>query len=485
MRRIGRAVKWLILGLVGIVAIVFAVRTWEALNDPTLGPWHTYVPDEAIAEEIDAMDWAAWLAREDALLEGVRVHVTDELAPKDRALENRYDIDSPMYAPRFAVNWNRSFTLMPDGPPRGAVVLVHGLTDSPFSVRHLAELYRDLGFAVVAPRMPGHGTVPGGLTAAVWPQWLAAVRLAVREGAALAGPDAPLHLVGYSNGGALVVKYALDALEDPALTRPDHLTLLSPMIGVTAFAAFAGLAGWPAALPGLVRAAWLDIIPEFNPFKYNSFPVEAAVQSHRLTMVVRADLERASRDGRIAGMPPVLAFQSVVDATVSAQAVVVDLFERLPANGSELVLFDLNRAAELAPLIRRAANGALDRILPPPPRRYGVSVVTNAGPRDYAAVALVTPASATEAETLPLGLAYPRDVYSLSHVALPFPLEDGLYGLMPDPADDFGVNIGTLAARGESGVISVGADMFARLYSNPFYPLLAQRVAAAVPDPAP
>ena len=30
-------------------------------------------------------------------------------------------------------------------------------------------------------------------------------------------------------------------------------------------------------------AAWLDTMPEFNPFKYNSFPVNGARQSYRLT----------------------------------------------------------------------------------------------------------------------------------------------------------------------------------------------------------
>ena len=41
------------------------------------------------------------------------------------------------------------------------------------------------------------------------------------------------------------MKYALDALENPQLTRPDRLVLISPMIGITAFARFAGLAGLP------------------------------------------------------------------------------------------------------------------------------------------------------------------------------------------------------------------------------------------------
>lgn len=91
----------------------------------------------------------------------------------------------------------------------------------------------------------------------------------------------PLHLVGYSNGGALALKYALDELTDKSLVRPQQIILLSPMIGVTAFARFAGLAGLPSVFPAFARAAWLNVIPEFNPYKYTisgkgSAPVVAA-----------------------------------------------------------------------------------------------------------------------------------------------------------------------------------------------------------------
>ena len=66
-----------------------------------------------------------------------------------------------MNSDNYTSNWNRSFVLMPDGAPRGAVVLLHGLTDSPYSLRHIAAHYREQGFVAVAIRLPGHGTVPG------------------------------------------------------------------------------------------------------------------------------------------------------------------------------------------------------------------------------------------------------------------------------------------------------------------------------------
>ncbi len=67
-------------------------------------------------------------------------------------------------------------------------------------------------------------------------------------------------------------------------------------------------------------------------------------------------------------------------------------------------------------------------------------------------------------------------MYSLSHVALPFPLGDALYGMRPEPGEDFGVHLGTIAARGERGVLLFSLDAMLRMASNPFFPYLLARV---------
>jgi alpha-beta hydrolase superfamily lysophospholipase len=55
--------------------------------------------------------------------------------------------------------------LEPDGKPVGVAVFLHGLTDSPHSLRHIAKRYRDLGYVAIAIRLPAHGTVSAALTA--------------------------------------------------------------------------------------------------------------------------------------------------------------------------------------------------------------------------------------------------------------------------------------------------------------------------------
>ena len=76
----------------------------------------------------------------------------------------------------------------------------------------------------------------------------------------------------------------------------------------------------------------------------------------------------------------------------------------------------------------------------------------------------------------PLALAWPRFVFSLSHVAVPFPEDDPLYGLTPDPGEDYGVRLGQLEPRGERGVLLVSVDDLMRLKCNPFFPYLEERL---------
>ena len=172
---------------------------------------------------------------------------------------------------------------MPAGEIVGGALLIHGLTDSPYSMRAVGETLKASGYYGLALRMPGHGTVPAGLTTAVWEDWLAAVRLGVRHVRERIGPDKPLMLVGYSNGGALVLKYALDQVERGDGLRPTRLVLISPMIGVAPFAWMARVISLLGPIPYFEKARWLDVMPEYNPFKYNSFPANAGLQSWRLT----------------------------------------------------------------------------------------------------------------------------------------------------------------------------------------------------------
>ena len=196
---------------------------------------------------------------------------------------------------------------------------------------------------------------------------------------------------------------------------------------------------------------------------------------------MQTSVTTAIADGRIKRLPPILTFQSLVDSTVSTPAVVNELYDHLPANSSELVIFDLNRRADIAPLLRQSVANRLQTMLPAKARAYRVTVITTASPT----VADVVERTTTPGDTAPtersIGLVYPAQVFSNSHIAMPFPPFDGLYGSTPDPADRFGINLGTLAARGERGVLTLGLDTLLRLSWNPFYPYIADRIAPPAP----
>src|SRR5262245_23858077 len=474
--KIVRVARFVAILLAIAMVALLSIRIYVSQRGLPLARWHTFVPHELSAAELDAADWNRYLSEEARIFDSVRREVTEKLDPSERDPLNRYFEGSPVYPGHFSQDFNRSYVLEPAGTPVGAVVLLHGLTDSPYSQRHIARSYRDHGFVAIVIRMPAHGTVPAALTDVKWEDWSAATRLAVREARRRAGPAKPLHLVGFSNGGALALKYALDAIGNPQLARPDRLVLVSPMIGITRFARFAGLAGLPAVLPPFAKAAWLSNVPEFNPFKYNSFPINGARQSYRLTRVLQQQVARYDRDGALNRLPPILTFQSIVDFTVSTPAIISALYDRLPQNGSELVLFDVNRTVKFGPLLRPAADTALSRLLPPAARSFRATIITNSDDHTAEVVERTTEANATSAQVRALGLTYPAGFFSLSHVALPFPMTDGLYGLTPDPAEDFGINLGALAPSGERNVLIASLDALLRVASNPFFPYMIRRI---------
>ena len=143
---INRLLKRVLIGVVVVGGTLLALRSYRALSGPPLHPWHTFVPAELREGELDAADWSRYQAQEASIFARVRAEVSQKLAPEERVPINRYFEDSPVYPARFAQDWNRSYVMEPDGKPIGAVVLLHGLTDSPYSLRHIAKLYRDRGF---------------------------------------------------------------------------------------------------------------------------------------------------------------------------------------------------------------------------------------------------------------------------------------------------------------------------------------------------
>ena len=469
VRRVSLAV---ILALTTLVVGGACQARWRL---PELEAWHRISLEDIDASDLDAgLTYPQYRDREERLFSQVRAFEST-IEPSDRTPVNRYHQGSLSHPQRSGSDWNRSFETEPP-VIRGGALLIHGLTDSPYSMRAVAEVLRDAGIYSLALRMPGHGTVPSGLVHATWEDWLAAVRMGVRHVRGRIPAGAPLVLVGYSNGGALVLKYTLEAMEGGGVPLPSTLVLLSPMIGVTPAARLAWWVSRLGAVPYFEKARWLDVLPEYNPVKYGSFAANAGFQTASLTRSVQADLARMASRGRLDAIPPVLTFQSIVDATVSTPAVVHALYDRLPSNGSELVLFDVNHLSGIDVFMRPADRTLVATLLDRAPHRYRRVVVTNTAPDSREVEAQVIEAGSVDVARRPLGLAWPSAVFSLTHIALPFAANDPLYGIDDSNQIQGLLPIGRLSPRGEQSVLIVGTDTLMRLSSNPFFPFIAERI---------
>src|SRR5262245_43261038 len=87
------------------------------------------------------------------------------------------------------------------------VLVVHGFTGTPSSVRGIAEAMASTGFDVELPRLPGHGTTVEDMLSTDWADWSGEVDRAVER---LTTRVEHIVVVGQSMGGTLVLRAALD-----------------------------------------------------------------------------------------------------------------------------------------------------------------------------------------------------------------------------------------------------------------------------------
>jgi alpha-beta hydrolase superfamily lysophospholipase len=272
-------------------------------------------------------------------------------------------------------------------------------------------------------------------------------------------------MVGYSNGGLLAVDYALQCDNSEELPCPDGLVLMSPGIAITSAAA---VMNWHAViswLPYFEKFKWLSVLPEIDPFKFTSFPKRAAWEVHKISSRVHEHLADPFQAARL---PPVLTFQSVVDDTVGATAIVKTLYQRLRANGSELVLYDVNRNSTMLHLMKKQPEDPAAYFASIAPLDFGVMILKNRDASSNAIDALTLPAGQTEAVVETTRLRWPTQIYSLSHIAIPFRADDGLYGNGAFTNNPDAV-LGALAPRGERNVLNLTPEFFLRVRFNPFY----------------
>ncbi|HET6210943.1 MAG TPA: alpha/beta fold hydrolase [Jatrophihabitans sp.] len=187
--------------------------------------------------------------------------------------------------------------------PNGSVgVLVsHGFTGSPFSMRPWGQQLAGAGYTVRLPRLPGHGTSWQDLNTTRWTDWYGEVRKAYDE---LAARCDTVVGCGLSMGGALVTKLAEDLAGESKLAG---LVLVNPAIGtLRKDVQLARYLAW--AVPSR-PAIGNDIKrPGVTEHAYDRTPLRALVSMLDMWKLIVADLPKLT--------VPVLLFRSAEDHVV-------------------------------------------------------------------------------------------------------------------------------------------------------------------------
>ncbi len=190
------------------------------------------------------------------------------------------------------------------GNSRKAVLLIHGLTDSPFTYHDLAQVYYQQGYTVRTILLPGHGTAPAALRDVDADDWRTASIYAIER--TLKDFDQVI-LGGYSTGAALVIDYLTQG--------PTNEKILAAMLFSPATEPHnknGWLAKWIDAIPFV---NWIDKDADLDFAKYESFPFSAATASHQAMSRINID-ELAPRQ-----LPNIALFNtfSDIDTTIDNQ----------------------------------------------------------------------------------------------------------------------------------------------------------------------
>ena len=178
------------------------------------------------------------------------------------------------------------------------VLLCHGFTSTPASLRPWAEFLARHGYSVRLPLLPGHGTTWQEMNRTTWTRWLEVELDAYAE---LRKQCDKVFIAGLSMGGTLALRIA------EQVQGVDGIILVNASVHTDDVRApFAKLLQYVLpSLPGIGN----DIKkPGMNEYCYDRLPVKAFVQLQDLWKHVSADIDRVTQ--------PVLMFRSVDDHVV-------------------------------------------------------------------------------------------------------------------------------------------------------------------------
>ena len=244
----------------------------------------------------------------------------------------------------------------------------------------------------------------------------------------------------------------------------------------------ASLAIWQSRLGhffSLPKLEWNSITPEYDPFKYGSFAVNAGNQVYLVCIEVQKQLDAYEQNMQNTQskkpLPPIISFASMVDSTVVVQATVNHLYKRFKEESNHtLVLFDINHDFTSHRLVKQSVDTALHKLREVPANtHYRFDLISDLNSTDGSLMQITKDTKHQTSKKLPF--YWPKNLYSLSHLAMPISYNDPLYGDKNAPKSP-GVQLGYLAIYGETSVLETSAASLLRQRWNPFHDYTKQRV---------
>ncbi len=264
----------------------------------------------------------------------------------------------------YIINANAPFELQPTKIPcKNGVILVHGLLDSPYSLRALAQHLHKQGFWVRSLLLPGHGSVPGDLLTTTYQDWLAAARYAVMS---LSDRVDNIYYVGFSTGGALGIHLAQQQLPIK------KLILLAPALKIkNPLACTSGWARWWRCLGA--RSQWLIQTQDNDYTRYESITLNAIYQVYALTRLIEQHNRTQSLD------IPILVVSTTDDEVVSHRAIVKFMQQQHNSQNRLLIYGNHTEPSKVTTVTRTSAYPAekildfshLALVIPPTDPHYG------------------------------------------------------------------------------------------------------------------
>jgi alpha-beta hydrolase superfamily lysophospholipase len=184
-------------------------------------------------------------------------------------------------------------------------LLIHGLTDSPFTYHDLAQVYYQQGYTVRTILLPGHGSAASALLNVEVSQWQQAIKYGIKR--SVQDFDEVI-LAGYSTGAALLIDYATKHTVSPKIKA---LMLYSP--GSEPHNKYGWIAKWIDAIPFV---NWIDKDADVDFAKYESFPLNAAAASYYAMSLASV----SSLNKRSALKLPIFSVLSDIDTTIDTRA---------------------------------------------------------------------------------------------------------------------------------------------------------------------